>query len=199
MYYAGTADGAAKFSPNESDAVAVDLDSTVEGVQAEEVIDIVNQMSVAWVEPLGKWVMFYGGGLTTLPSQVLPNCGVLELFSGIECKDVTVGNGAVRMRSADHPWGPWTPPQDVVVANPADGPKGQFGPGGALRHAACKDASCAPHSNIFVYHEDEYGFFYSANIIEQWIRPVGDGVDILWNASTWDPYRVVLFRTHIRK
>lgn len=199
MYYAGSKDGVAQFSPNEADAVPADLDSTAAGVQPEEAIDIVNQMSVAWVEPLNKWVMFYGGGLTTLPSPALPNCGVLELFSGIECKDVAVGNGAVRMRSADQPWGPWTPPQDVVVADPASGPKGQFGPGGALRHLDCKEPTCAPHSNIFVYHENEYGFFYSANIIEQWTRPAGDGVDVIWNASTWDPYRVVLFRTHIRQ
>jgi len=197
MYYAGSADGAAKFSPHESDAVPVDLDSTVAGMQPEEAIDIVNQMSVAWVEPLRKWVMFYGGGLTTLPSPALPDCGVLQLFSGAECKDVKVGNGAVRMRSADDPWGPWTPPQDVITADPAEGPKGQFGPGGALRHVDCKAADCAPHSDIFVYHPDEYGFFYSANIIEQWIRPAGDGVDILWNLSTWDPYRVVLVRTRI--
>jgi hypothetical protein len=199
VYYAGSAGGVAQFSSNEQDAVPVDLDSTVDGVQAVEPVDIVNQISVAWVEPLGKWVMFYGGGLTTLPSQALPNCGVLELFSGAECKDVAVGNGAVRMRSADDPWGPWTPPQDVVAADPAGGAQGQYGPGGALRHADCKAADCAPHSDIFVYHPDEYGFFYSANIIEQWIRPAGDGVDILWNASTWDPYRVVLLRTHIRK
>lgn len=199
MYYAGGDGDAAKFSPNESDAVPVDLDSTIAGVQPEEAIDIVNQMTVAWVAPLGKWVMFYGGGLTTLPSPALPDCGVLQLFAGAECKDVQVGNGAVRMRNADQPWGPWTPPQDVITADPAGGPKGQFGPGGALRHVDCKAADCAPHSDIFVYHPDEYGFFYSANIIEQWIRPVGDGVDILWNASTWDPYRVVLLRTHIRK
>ena len=199
MYYSGSAGGKAQFSPNEADAVPADLDSTLEGVQPEESVDIVNQMSVAWVEPLGKWVMFYGGGLTTLPSEALPDCGVLQLFSGAECKDVKVGNGAVRMRSADHPWGPWTPPQDVVAADPAGGAQGQFGPGGSLRHVDCKAAGCAPHSNIFVYHPDEYGFFYSANIIEQWIRPAGDGVDILWNASTWDPYRVVLFRTHVRK
>jgi len=43
----------------------------------------------------------------------------------------------------------------------------------------------------------EYGWFYAANIIEQWTRPAGDGVDIIWNASTWDPYRVILLRTHI--
>jgi hypothetical protein len=199
QYYAGGEGEAAKFSPDERDAVPVDLDSAVDGVQPEEAVDIVNQMSVAWVEPLGKWIMFYGGGLTTLPSPALPDCGVLQLFAGAECKDVAVGNGAVRMRSADHPWGPWTPPQDVVTADPGQGATGQYGPGGALRHADCKAPDCAPHSDIFVYHPDEYGFFYSANIIEQWIRPAGDGVDILWNASTWDPYRVVLLRTRISR
>ena len=199
-YYAGSANGAARFSPDEKDAQPLDLDSSRTGVQAEELHDIANQMSVAWVEPLGKWVMFYGGGLTRLPTPVLKQCGVLELFVGAECTAVNMGNGAVRMRTADEPWGPWTPPQDVIEGGvPADGPVGQFGPGGALRHPACTDPTCAPHSDMFAYHPDEYGFFYSANIIEQWIRPAGNGVDILWNASTWDPYRVVLLRTHIRK
>jgi hypothetical protein len=200
MYYAGSTGGAPQFSAHEKDAVPVDLDSTRDGVQPDEVIDIVNQMSIAWVGPLKKWVMFYGGGLSTLPTPVLPNCGVLELFTGAECKAVVVGNGAVRMRTADQPWGPWTPPQDVTVGtDPADGPRGQYGPGGALRHVDCKAPGCAPHSDIFVYHPDEYGFFYSANIIEQWNRPAGNGVDIIWNASTWDPYRVVLLRTRIDK
>ena len=199
-YYAGSANGAARFSPDEKDAQPLDLDSSQSGVQPEERHDISDQMSVAWIEPLGKWVMFYGGGLTRLPTPVLKQCGVLELFVGAECTAVDMGNGAVRMRTADDPWGPWTPPQDVIAGGiPADGPVGQYGPGGALRHAACIEPTCAPHSDMFAYHPDEYGFFYSANIIEQWIRPAGNGVDILWNASTWDPYRVVLLRTHIRK
>ena len=192
--------GTARFSLQERDAEPLDLDSSRTGVQAEELHDISDQMSVAWVEPLGKWVMFYGGGLTRLPTPVLKQCGVLELFVGAECTAVNMGNGAVRMRTADDPWGPWTPPQDVIAGGvPADGPIEQYGPGGALRHAACIEPTCAPHSDMFAYHPDEYGFFYSANIIEQWIRPAGNGVDILWNASTWDPYRVVLLRTHIRK
>jgi len=200
MYYSGSTDGVAQFSTHEKDAVPVDLNSTIAGVQPDEIIDIVNQMSVSWVAPLRKWVMFYGGGLTTLPSPALPDCGVLQLFTGSECKDVVVGNGAVRMRTADQPWGPWTPPQDVTAGtDPADGPHGQYGPGGALRHVDCKAPGCAPHSDIFVYHPDEYGFFYAANIIEQWTRPAGKGVDIIWNASTWDPYRVVLLRTRINR
>jgi hypothetical protein len=111
---------------------------------------------------------------------------------------VNMGNGAVHAHLR-RSRGPWTPPQDDAGGVPADGPIGQYGPGGALRHAACTDSTCAPHSDMFAYHADEYGLFYSANIIEQWIRPAGNGVDILWNASTWDPYRVVLLRTHIRK
>jgi hypothetical protein len=197
-YYTGTARGVPTFSSEEKDAAPLDLDATRAGVQPQEVHDIVNQHSVAWVAPLNKWVMFYGGGLTNLPSPVLAGCGVLELFTGPECRDVDMGNGAVRMRTADNPWGPWSPPQDVIVGGaPADGATGQHGPGGALRHPACADPACAPHSNIFVYHAEEYGFFYAANIIEEWIRPAPGGVDILWNASTWDPYRVVLLRTRI--
>ena len=81
--------GAPQFSPHEKDAVARGsrFDAAT-GVQADEVHDIVNQVSVAWVEPLKKWVMFYGGGLTQLPPAVLPKCGVLQLFTGAECKDV---------------------------------------------------------------------------------------------------------------
>lgn len=199
-YFTGVADGAPQFSTNQQAAAPVDLDATQDGVQAEEPVDIVNQMSVAWIEPLHKWVMFYGGGLSTLPTQALPLCGVTQLFAGAECKAVTVGNGAVRMRTADQPWGPWTAPQDVIVAgDPADGPRGQYGPGGALRHPDCKDPACAPPSEMFAYQAGEYGFFYSANIISEWVRPVGNGVDILWNASTWDPYRVVLLRTHLSR
>ncbi|HZF26735.1 MAG TPA: hypothetical protein VEZ88_10785 [Steroidobacteraceae bacterium] len=200
QYYAGSVSGTPKFSANQQDAVPLDLDSTRDGVQDEETIDVVNQMSVAWVEPLKKWVMFYGGGLSNLPTAALPACGVLQVFAGSECTAVVLGNGAVHMRSADQPWGAWTPPQDVIVGgDPASGPHGQYGPGGALRHPACTEPTCAPHSDMFAYNAREYGFFYSANIVAEWIRPAGDGVDVIWNASTWDPYRVVLLRTHIRK
>lgn len=200
-YYAGmTPDGLPRFSALEKDAVPLDLDSTREGVHADEVADIVNQMSVAWIEPLKRWVMFYGGGLSRLPTAGLPACGVLQLFTGSECKDVVMGNGAVRMRSAENPWGPWTPPQDVIVGgDPASGAQDQYAPRGALRHPACTDSACAAHSDMFAYSAQEYGFFYSANIIEEWIKPVRGGVDVIWNASTWDPYRVVLLRTRIGK
>jgi hypothetical protein len=68
-----------------------------------------------------------------------------------------------------------------------------------LYHPTCSGEDCAPHSPIAGFHDTGYGWFYGANIIEPWITPTADGVDVLWNASTWDPYRVVLLRTRIRK
>jgi hypothetical protein len=102
------------------------------------------------------------------------------------------------MRTADQPWGPWSPPQVVIEGgDPNVAGSGQYGPGGVLHHPGCKEESCATHSQTPYYSPDEYGFFYSVNIIEQWTRAVDGGVDIYWNASTWDPYRVVLLRTRI--
>jgi hypothetical protein len=81
-FYAGTnADGTPRFSAHERDAAPLDLDAAQPGVQAAEAHDVVNQMSVAWVEPLGKWLMFYGGGMIRLPSPPLALCGVLQLFA----------------------------------------------------------------------------------------------------------------------
>ncbi|MGK2926424.1 MAG: hypothetical protein ACSLE2_12475 [Lysobacterales bacterium] len=197
-YYSGTVNGTPQFSRNQAEAVPLDLDSTQAGIQPGEVHDIVHQMSLTWVESLGSWVMFYGGGIIRLPTPLLPTCGVLELFARFECADVNVGNGAIRMRTAEHPWGPWSPPQDVIVGgNPEVPGSGQYGPGGVLRHPDCVDEGCAAHTQTPFYNEKEYGFLYGTNIIEQWTRSVEGGVDLYWNASTWDPYRVVLLKTRI--
>jgi hypothetical protein len=199
QFYAGAnPDGMPRFSAHERDAVALDLDADEPGVQAREVHDVVNQVSVAWVPQLGKWLMFYGGGISRLAQPALPLCGVLQVFAGRDCTSVVIGNGAVRMRSAAAPWGPWSAPQDVVVGgDPSLAGSGLYGVGGVLHHPDCRLPGCATHSRTPQYAAGEYGFLYSANIIEQWITPAGPGVDVLWNASTWDPYRVVLFRTRI--
>jgi hypothetical protein len=202
-YFAGVDErGAPRFAANERDAVALDLDSTQPGVQPGEPLDVVDQASVAWIDSLGKWVMFYGGGMGRLPiPPTLPNCGVLELFTGPDCVHVAIGKGTIYMRTADNPWGPWSPPSEVIAggdpdANPvAD----QYAPGGYLHHSRCAGASCAPHTQTPQLHADEYGFLYGVNIIEQWIKPVDSGVDVIWNASTWDPYRVILLRTRIAR
>lgn len=143
--------------------------------------------------------MFYGGGMGKLPTPLLPRCGLLELFTGAECKDAVTGNGAIRMRTADDPWGPWSSPQDVIVGGDPDKLplEGQYAAGGVLHHPDCTGTRCVSGTHSSQLQKREYGFLYGANIIEQWVKPVGAGVDVIWNSSTWDPYRVILLRTRI--
>lgn len=200
-YFSGTsADGKPRFSSNERDAKAVDLDSTQPGMQSREAHDIVQHMSVVWIESLSKWVMFYGGGINDVPSSPLaPTCGLLEIFARTECKHVAIGNGAIRMRIADDPWGPWSPPQDVFIAGDAKKrpTEMQYAPGGVLHHPACVGERCQSRSPSL--QEGDYGWLYGANIIEPWISSDETGVDVIWNASTWNPYRVILLKTRIEK
>jgi len=203
-FFTGVDDaGIPQFSRRESEAAALDLDDAAPGVQPNEENDIVQHMSIVWVEPLEKWVMFYGGGIdvTPLPDWGLADCGVLEVFAGPDCRDVVIGRGSIYMRSADDPWGPWSKPQEIIAGGDPKIPgSGQYGPGGMLYHPACEGEGCAPHHSFpELDAERNYGWFYGVNIIEQWIAPAGDGVDVLWNASTYDPYRVILLRTHISR
>jgi hypothetical protein len=48
-----------------------------------------------------------------------------------------------------------------------------------LHHPAGKDPSCAPIDQAPERVAGEVGYFYAPNIVEQWIRPAGDGVDII--------------------
>lgn len=44
----------------------------------------------------------------------------------------------------------------------------------------------------------DIGRLYGVNILVPYTHASGDGVDMLWNFSTWNPYRVMLARTHLR-
>jgi hypothetical protein len=200
-YYVGSdEDGTPRFSTNETDAAALDLDSTESGVQPVEVHDFVQHMSVVWIESLGKWIMFYGGGISMVPREIpgLDQCGVAQIFVRTECESVDLGNGALRMRTADQPWGPWTPPQDLIVAGDPESakPGEQYGPGGVLYHPSCEGKDCQARSVQMA--DNDYGWFYGANIIEEWTTSTDDGVDVYWLASTWAPYRVIMLKTRIR-
>jgi hypothetical protein len=197
-YFTGVKDGTPQFSEAESAAVPLDLDSSKPGVQPEEVHDVVNQMSLSWIAPLHKWVMFYGGGSSTIPLPPLTDCGVLQLFAGPDCKQANMEDGAVRMRTADNPWGPWSTAEVVLAGGDINKAAAQYGPGGVLYHSECKQKGCTTPTRSPFYRPNEYGFFYAANIIEQWTKATPDGsVDVLWDVSTWDPYRVALMRTRI--
>ena len=188
--------GQPQFSSNERDAVPLDLHDGLG--DPTEIHDVVHQQTVRYIPELGRWVMFYGGGVSTLPRVPLARCGVAEVFAPSDCEDIRPGNGAIRVRWADVPWGPWSAPVDILVAGDALAPEtltDAYAPYGLLRHPACVDEGCAPHQGLPNFVDDEYGFFYGPNIVDQWTRVEEDRVALYWNVSTWDPYRIVLMKT----
>ena len=130
---------------------------------------------------------------------LLPNCGVLELFTVADVQ-----------RRRDRQWrdahahrrrslGP------VVAAARRDRRRRPdarpladlYAPGGYLRHPRmCRSDLCAVYRRhrkrsrrvrLLLRREHH-------RAVDQ---PAGNGVDLVWNASTWDPYRVILLRTRI--
>ena len=72
---------------------------------------------------------------------------------------------------------------DVISENLANSESATPGPAGLYRR---KLALLEPRP------ESAFGRFLSDG------DPADGGVDLYWNASTWDPYRVVLLRTRIK-
>jgi hypothetical protein len=191
-YFAGLSpEGAPQFSTQQVDAVPLDLNGSPRAVS--ETWDVVNQMSISWVESLGSWVMLYGGGA---------NAGLADFFSA-GLGDVVQHDpeGAIHVRFARQPWGPWTAPQQLFTpGNPiplAEAPDAasQYAPGGILRHPMCVTSNCAPQEPT--EDSSDYGFLYAANIIDAWTVPTANGARIYWNVSTWHPYQVVLMKSEL--
>jgi hypothetical protein len=200
-YFAGVnpKSGAPRWTPRESGALPLALDG-VAGGSPHEVLPIPNQMAVTWIgEPLNRWVMIYGGDLADYllrdPANARP-----------------APAGAVRIRMAERPWGPWTAPAPLLVPGSPSVPGDPYGPGGVLYHPACGDqgpALCAPSDPSRppdavlpgcpqLGMTFDAGRFYGPNVIDAYTRPDGaGGVDILWNLSTWNPYGVLLVRTNL--
>src|SRR5262249_6001889 len=203
LYYAGvdTKSGRPRWTHSEAQAKPLALDGVVGGSPHEEQ-HIVNQEAVAWIgEPVHKWMLLYGGDAADYslldPANARPNGAP----------------GSIRMRFADQPWGPWTPPIPHLLQGSPSVPGDLYGPGGILYHFLCQDQGalhcarsdptrppqvvnpdCAPFAVQF-----DIGFLYGANIIDPWTRPDGvGGVDVHWNVSTWNPYSVFLLRTNVR-
>lgn len=191
--------GRPQFSSRESLAVPLDLDASKPGVQPREVHDIVHQMSIAWIPALERWVMLYGGGINTVPLAIAPRGGLLEIFTRSECELVSIGNGAIRLRTAAYPWGPWSPPQDVFVGGRTQTHplEEQYAAGGVLYHPDCTQSGCVAGSADGA--PGGHGWLYGSNLIEPWTRETPTGVEIIWNASTWNPYRVILLKTRLER
>lgn len=197
QYYAGTFLNVPQFSPNQSDAVPLPLN--LDGSPFEQ-FDIINQMSVRWVDPIKKWVLIYGGDL---PSGLLG-----PVVSAVARRDPSA---SVHVRFASQPWGPWSPPQTLAVGGnpfvPLLGTMSQAG--GPIHNDLCLGFDCSPHETAFDIPPASLtpigqpgGFPYGVNLIEEWTMPyprIGLPVaaDIYWLVSTWDPYQVVLMRSRI--
>jgi hypothetical protein len=193
-YFAGlNASGAPTFSSNETAAAALDLGGTT-----NESLNIVNQLSVRYVSQLGKWVMLYGGDM----EPTLQDAGA----GGQGSLVVRNPQGAIHVRFAAKPWGPWSAPQAILNAgDPNTSPPvagTQYAPGGVLHHGGCTPASsCIPGEPFWdlAFGRNEPGFLYGANLIPEWTEDRGSYVEIYWNVSTWSPYQVVLMRSRINK
>ena len=177
--------GIPQFSSRQVDAAPLDLGGG--NGSPHEAIDFVNQMSVSWVAPLKKWVMFYGGDASP---------GLIPLFNP---GAVPTPEGATQVRFADQPWGPWTPPQTLLRAgdpfNP-NAPGSQYGPGGILFHPFCAGTDCVPGDVPPLPGGGDIGRMYGSNIVDCWTEDRGRGnVDVYWNVSTHNPYQVVLMKT----
>lgn len=202
-YFAGVdpVSGKPRWSRRQTRAMPLALDGIVGGSPREEQ-PIVDQMAMSWLgDPVNKWVMLYGGDLADYllqdPANARPG----------------PAPGAVRMRFADHPWGPWSAAEPHLLPGSPSVVGDPYGPGGVLFHTLCRDqgeARCAPTDptrppDVFfpgcpsVGATFDNGRFYAPNIIDAYTRPDGaGGVDIFWNVSTWNPYSVVLVKTNIK-
>jgi hypothetical protein len=164
----------------------LDLDAAQSGEQPTEPLDIVNQMAISWVPALRRWVMLYAGDL---------DGGLVPPLFGSDVPLLRHDQyGAVQMRSAEHPWGPWTAPQRVMLA--ADSSRGavdQYAPGGILHHPDCNLPGCIPGDGIVT--QNDRGFYYGVNIVDTWTTARDMTVDLYWLVSTWNPYQVMLLST----
>jgi len=193
-YFAGRDErGSPRFVERELDAAPLDLDARTDGEQPEEVQDLVGQMAISWVPALGRFVMIYGGGLGTSFMDLI--------FASDRTRLARDPLGALYVRYAEHPWGPWTPPEPLLVAGaPERGVTGQYGPGGILHHPGCLGLTCAPGEPSYVTTPGETGQLYGPSIIDPWTEVRADGaVDLYWHVSTWNPYQVLLMKTRIMR
>jgi hypothetical protein len=243
-------DGRPRWSDHESDAQPIyGTDATLVeagGAKlqwAEPEFDYVNQMSVSWLAPLGRWVMFYGGDV--------PAFVVLDPKTG-GARDAAHGQwapGAIHLRAAAHPWGrarkngpaaeAWSSAEPVLTRQLAAGylacgdrgekslpgclakgdPHTPLDLAGALTKLVATDpgkffdvaGSCIA-GELFIGAQnvlsgDPMGRLYGANIVDEWTEDVSDtvphasgerAIELYWNASTWNPYQVVLFKTLLR-
>ena len=186
-YFAGFEAGRPKFSKKQTEAVALNLSGPKDG-GASEVHDVVGQMNMTWVEGLKRWVMIYGGGLSAQFGGLIFG----EDWAAMADKE---NAGPLYVRTAEHPWGPWSAPRTFVDAGNAQEGTGLYKAGQILHNPQCKalgggDACVASESAW-----SNQGGLYAPNVIEPWTVQNGSTFELYWTVSTWNPYEVVLMKT----
>lgn len=120
--------------------------------------DCVGEVSVAWTPDLAKWVMLYNCGQQ--PSRIL-------------------------LRTADRPWGPYSPPQTLFDA--------------AADNGFCRFMNAAGCEILADSHAPQVaGDPYAPYQIAKFAKGVaGEYSDIYFLMSTWNPYNVVLMKARL--
>ncbi|MDD9943182.1 MAG: hypothetical protein OXU20_19230 [Myxococcales bacterium] len=179
-YYAGNG----TFTINQTDAVPVDMDVPWED-------GVSGHTSVTFVEGLNKWVMLYGGGTPALWDVGFGG----ELAAALTANDPRRNvEGRIKMRIADHPWGPWSAPEDVLDRDDEEICGYVWSPEG---NACNEDADLAPWGITAVVGQPSEGVFYGTGIVEDWTEWDGNKATIGWFVSTFNPYKVQQMRTEI--
>jgi hypothetical protein len=185
-----------RWSPSELNAKAIALDGIVDG-SPSELVPIVGMYSISYLPaPVDKWVMMYGGDFADY------------LMSDTVGSRLAGAAGAIMLRFADHPWGPFSPPQPHLLPGSPTKTGDPYGPGGILYHPDCtstQDAACAqsdprrPIDSVVAGCPEtlpDPGRLYAPYPIDSYITPnPAGGLDVVWNVSTWNPYGVQLMRT----
>ena len=119
---------------------------------------------------------------------------------------------SIAIRFADQPWGPWTKPAVHLADGGPEMPNTPMGPGGIIYRPECQDTATLkcqqsdPTRPLHVYtpfclapdKETDSGYFYAPNIIQEYTTGNAQGgLDIYWNVSVWNPYRVHLYKSTI--
>jgi hypothetical protein len=122
----------------------------------------VGELSVTFNSFINRWIMLY-------------NCGDPR---------------GINMRTAKHPWGPWTKPQ--VLFEPWDD-------GGYCHfmHTSWQDQRC--DSVMDPGRENEYGGEYGPYQYPYYATGDSGSTTIYFNMSTWNPYTVVLMKAKLKK
>lgn len=169
---------------------------------------ITQQLDVKYIPQIKKWVMLYGGSIAD--------------WFGIEGTDPTRAqprHGAIHMRTADYPWGPWSRPVPLLFrekmgpyykcdATPSTTPVGcdstpwsigTWTQGGSAAIPNCTTALPQPQTPTTCGTGHQRGNLYAPQIIMPWnsggvYAPATrtTTLDMSLLVSTWFPYQVNL-------